>query len=292
MKKGIDVSEHNGVLDWVSIKASGISFAMIRASWGHFVEDAQLRRNVEQCVRVGMPYGLYHYSYASNDEEARSEATSFLQLSKQFNNRSYPLNLDMEDADGWKARNQVSDAQNLRTIQIFKDIIEGSQEYLTLYMSKSWFDRLRPLNRTLIDSLDAWLAHWGIASPSMDCGMWQYSSDGVVQGSSKRTDMNIAYKDYPSILSSMNQSQSPAIPEAPKEKEKYWKGMPLTCTGVWTSSTGGEWYPKEKLLYREGPYVIDEVFPGTIHPYRVIKGNTMIGYTNDLSIDSETTPAI
>ena len=45
----------------------------------------------------------------------------------------------MEDADGWKARNGVDDAQNLRTIKIFKDVIEGAGKYLTLYMSKSWF---------------------------------------------------------------------------------------------------------------------------------------------------------
>ncbi len=198
--KGIDVSEHNGVINWDKIKADGIEFAMIRASWGHFEEDKQLHRNVSECKRVGMPYGFYHYSYADNDANAKIEAQKFLKLCKEIGGYTYPLNLDMEDADGWKSRNGVGDSQNLRTIKIFKDVIESAGEYLTLYMSKSWFDRLRELDAKLIDSLDPWLAHWGITEPSMECGMWQYTSDGIVEGSSLRTDMNYAYKDYPTIL--------------------------------------------------------------------------------------------
>ena len=57
---GIDVSEHNGILDWDAIKKGGIEFAIIRSSWGHFEEDKQFRRNVRECERVKMPYGLYH----------------------------------------------------------------------------------------------------------------------------------------------------------------------------------------------------------------------------------------
>lgn len=99
---GIDISEHNGNVDMKKIKNSGVKFAIIRASWGHFQEDKQLRNNVKKCNDVGMNYGLYHYSYARNDAEAKQEAENFLALAKQFSGRSYPLVLDMEDADGWK----------------------------------------------------------------------------------------------------------------------------------------------------------------------------------------------
>lgn len=197
---GVDISEHNGNVDFNKMKQDGIKFVMLRASWGHFVEDVRVRENVKKCKEAGMPYGFYHYSYASNDTEAKTEAESFLNLCRSLGGYTYPLNLDMEDADGWKKNNGVGDAQNLRTIKIFKDVIEGAGEYLTLYMSKSWFDRLRAQNKALIDSIDAWLAHWGISEPSMSCGMWQYTSDGKVNGSSARTDMNYAYKDYPSLI--------------------------------------------------------------------------------------------
>ena len=212
---GVDISEHNGSVDISKMKADGIKFVMLRASWGHFTEDVRVRENVAKCKAVGMPFGFYHYSYADTDANARKEAESFLNLCRSLGGYTYPLCLDMEDADGWKARNRVGDAQNLRTIKIFKDVIEGAGEYLTLYMSKSWFDRLRGQNKELIDSIDAWLAHWGIAEPSMECGMWQYSSDGKVNGSSARTDMNYAYKDYPSLLGKLE--NKPVEPSAPVE---------------------------------------------------------------------------
>lgn len=205
---GVDISEHNGSVDFVRMKKDGVKFVMLRSSWGHFVEDKKVRENVTKCKAANLPYGFYHYSYASNDAEAYQEAKSFLTLCKTLGGYTYPLNLDMEDADGWKTKNGVTDAQNLRTILIFKNVIEGAGEYMTLYMSKSWFDRLQKLDKTLIDSIDPWLAHWGIKEPSMSCGMWQYSSDGIVDGSSKRTDVNWSYKDYPSILASMSNDKS------------------------------------------------------------------------------------
>lgn len=197
---GVDISEHNGNVDFAKMKASGVKYVMLRTSWGHFAEDKLIRRNVQKCKEAGLPYGFYHYSYAATDQNAKEEAAKFLALCNELGGYTYPLNLDMEDADGWKARNGVSDAQNLRTIKIFKDVIEGAGKYLTLYMSKSWFDRLRAKDKALIDSIDPWLAHWGIDKPSMDCGMWQYSSDGVIPGSSARTDVNWCYKDYPAII--------------------------------------------------------------------------------------------
>lgn len=205
---GVDISEHNGYVDFNKMKTDGVQFVMLRASWGHFVEDKLVRRNVEECKRIGLAYGFYHYSYADSNANAKIEATSFLSLCRELGGYTYPLCLDMEDADHWKANNGVGDRQNIRTIQIFKEVIEEAGEYLILYMSKSWFDRLRAQNTILIDSIDAWLAHWGIQEPSMNCGMWQYSSDGVIVGSSTRTDVNWCYKDYPAILAGMNNSST------------------------------------------------------------------------------------
>lgn len=212
---GVDISEHNGNVDFSKMKAAGVRFAMLRASWGHFNEDAKIRDNVKKCKKAGMPYGLYHYSYADTDANAKTEAQKFMALCRELGGYTYPLSLDMEDADGWKKENGVDDAQNLRTIQIFKDILEGAGAYMSLYMSKSWFDRLRPLNAKLIDSIDAWLAHWGVSEPSMPCGMWQYTSDGVVAGSSARTDMNYAYIDYPSVIAGLKNKTDEADDKTP-----------------------------------------------------------------------------
>ena len=272
---GIDVSEHNGVVNWEKIKASGVKFAMLRASWGHFAEDKQLRRNVAECKRVGMPFGLYHYSYADNEANARMEATRFLALARELGGYTYPLNLDMEDADGWKANNGVGDDMNIKTIRIFKEVIEGAGEYLTLYMSKSWFDRLRAKDGALIDSLDAWLAHWGIAEPSMPCGMWQYTSDGKVNGSSARTDMNYAYRDYPSILG--KKPSKPSKPTSPKPVgTKYKVGDVVNINGIYTSKDS-----TTKLRPAVSGGQITKIYEGANNPYLIGNGT---GFVNDSCI--------
>ncbi len=80
--KGIDVSYAQGNIDWAKVKASGVSFAMIRACYG-WDDDSQIdryfRANVQGCEAVGLPYGLYHYSYAQTPEDAEKEGAELLQ---------------------------------------------------------------------------------------------------------------------------------------------------------------------------------------------------------------------
>ena len=218
MIKGIDISEHNGNVDMTKIKNSGIEFVIVRSSWGHFTKDKQADNNVSKCNAIGMPYGLYHYSYATSEAEARTEAQEFLKLSKQYSGRSYPLVLDMEDADGYKKDRGIGFNQEIKFIKIFKEIIEDAGEYLMLYTNKDWYSHFIAIDKSLIDSLDLWLAHWGISAPSVSrAGIWQYSNVGKVTGSSANTDMNYAYKDYPTIIQNMKgNSMQKVITEAQK----------------------------------------------------------------------------
>lgn len=213
----VDISEHNGNVDIAKMKASGVQGVIIRSSWGHFVVDKQLANNVRKCKECGMPFGLYHYSYADTHQNAMIEAVEFNKLINQHK-PTLPVALDMEDADHWKEKNGVTDAMNLVTISVFKEVIEKSAgHYLMLYMSKSWFDRLTPLDPKLINSLDKWLAHWGIGSPSLECGIWQFSSKGQIAGSSARTDVNFCYKDYEKIIQDMyakRQNQAVTPPQS------------------------------------------------------------------------------
>ena len=70
-KIGIDVSKHNGTIDWNKVKASGIKFAMIRAGYGSSHIDEQFKRNVTECNRLEIPCGCYWFSYALNTDQAR-----------------------------------------------------------------------------------------------------------------------------------------------------------------------------------------------------------------------------
>lgn len=197
MLKGIDISNHNGTIDFNKVKSSGINFVLIRSSWGWFNEDTMFRANVNGCEAVGLPYGLYHYSYARNLNEAKIEADGLIRLAKSCN-PSYPLIIDMEDADDWKRDN--GNPSNDMYVQICEYICKKIEEagfYAMIYANKDWFTNR--LNDRRLDRFDKWLAHVYIPAPSMDCGIWQYTFKGKVNGISGDVDMNYAYKDYPSL---------------------------------------------------------------------------------------------
>ena len=191
--KGIDISAWNGNVDMKKIKADGVKFVMIRASYGNGHEDSQFRNNVKKCNDAGMPWGAYHYSYALNATEAKAEAKAFLKIVKSVTGRSYPLVVDIEDADKYKSKRGMTIKDEIPVIQAFKDVIGDD---LMLYCNLSYYNTLHKASPTLISSLDLWLAHWGVNEPGAKCDIWQYSSDGKVNGSSSRTDMDKCYTDY------------------------------------------------------------------------------------------------
>ena len=90
--RGIDVSEHNGKIDWEKVKSSGIDFAIIRCGYGMDLpkqDDKYWQYNVTECERLGIPYGVYIYSYADSTDRAASEADHVLRLLKGHT-PSYP----------------------------------------------------------------------------------------------------------------------------------------------------------------------------------------------------------
>ena len=98
-KYGIDVSEHQGLIDWEKVKISGeVDFVILRAGYGKEINqtDKQFERNYSECKRLGIPCGAYWYSYATTVDEAKQEAEVFLKAikGKQFN---YPVYFDLEE---------------------------------------------------------------------------------------------------------------------------------------------------------------------------------------------------
>lgn len=280
--KGIDVSEHNGVLNWQQIKDSGIQFAIIRCSWGHFTEDTMLRRNVSECERVGMPYGLYHYSYVSNQQEKASEAASLVNLIKQFK-PLYPVYIDMEDADGWKARMGVlnDNALHIEVCRYTCEAIQNANFYAGIYANLDWWTN--HLNSSTLDSYAKWLAQWASAPTyNKPFGMWQYTSDGSVPGSSARTDMNIAYVDYPTAikenhLNNSDGSVTPTPPPAPEPSGNYGVGDVVSFHTIYTSSTSTT--PLTPVITSG---TITQVIAGARNPYLINNGT---GWINDASIN-------
>ena len=213
MSKGIDVSAHQGNINWDAVKASGIDFAIIRISYGQNSVDSKAIRNIEECIRVGMPFGVYTYSYALNINNAINEANLVIKTLAPYKDKvRFPVIIDMEDADGYKRKYGMPSNDVLVSICEKECLMfEEAGYYAAIYASKSWFDT--KLNSSRLNRFDKWIAWWnkGASFDKNIYGLWQYTSTGSVNGISGNVDMNEAYKDYSSIINN-NSNSSPNTP--------------------------------------------------------------------------------
>ncbi len=279
MFKGIDVSNHNGVIDWEKVKAAGVDFAIIRIGYGSDIEsqdDVQAVRNMQECERLGIPYGVYLYSYALKIENAISEAEHALRVIKGF---APPLGVwfDMEDADGYKAGKGVNVYNERELItemcKTFCDKIAEAGYKTGVYANKNYFDNV--IIAEQVADYDKWLAHWGIDEPSMACLFWQYTSDGSVDGINGRVDMNYYYGELPDM-----QPDESAEPEEETEERvtKYGVGDVVSYHTIYTASTSDE--PLTPSI-KSG--TITRVLTDKPHPYLINDGT---GWVDDDCIES------
>lgn len=197
-KKGIDISHHQGEIDFNKLKGN-IDFAMVRTSYGSFYEDRKYKRNIKGLESIGVPYGLYHFSYATNIEDAKKEANGFINIIKKYN-PTYPVVIDIESS------NRTQSVNNNMLVDITDTIcsmIENAGYYVMIYANLDYLNG--KLNSSKLDRYDKWLAQW-TKSPTYNksFGIWQYSSKGSLPGINGNVDLNISYKDYPSIIGKKN----------------------------------------------------------------------------------------
>lgn len=193
MLKGIDVSEHQGVISWPQVKGN-IDYVILRVGYGDNIEnqdDKYWKRNADECAKLGIPFGVYLYSYATSVEQAKSEAEHVLRLVEGYK-LDYPVYLDMEDS----AQSNLSAATLGDIAETFADIIEGAGYWCGIYANLNWW------NNKLIDSRFArwtkWIAQYNdTCDYKGDYAMWQNTSKGSVNGISSDVDLNACYKDFP-----------------------------------------------------------------------------------------------
>lgn len=198
---GIDVSEFQGNVNWTQIKSQGIQFAMLRAGYGSGSIDPQFRKNAEECNRVGIPCGVYWFSYAYTPEMARREAEFCIETIEEFE-ISYPVCIDFEYASVRYAQSVgVTITRELATeiVEAFCSRVE-ELGYFAMYYSN-----LDYLNRYFAASLRPkyalWYAQYASAPDASGQAIWQYRDDGRLEGISGNVDMNIAYYDLASVIS-------------------------------------------------------------------------------------------
>ena len=193
---GVDVSDHQGTINWDAVKKDGIDFAIIRCGFGKddpSQDDKQFARNIAECERLNIPYGIYLYSYALNVEGAKSEAAHALRLIKGHN-PELGIWFDMEDADGYKARNGMPSNRTLVDMCItFCDIMKDNGYKTGVYANLNWLTT--KLNDSRLDTYNKWVAQWNATCTyTKKFVMWQYTSKGTVEGIKGPVDMDKYYK--------------------------------------------------------------------------------------------------
>ena len=216
----IDVSSWQGDVDWAKAKADGVEGAIIRLGygWGNYA-DAKAQRNINECKRLGIPFGIYWYSYAYDANCARAEgndvAAKLRQMGVSPNDLKYPVYYDLEKwtwaghtpptnpnvysgmADAWYGALQSAGYKNL-----------GVYSY-TSYLQG-------PLNNSSIYAKTRWVAQYGAqmgynAFGTNDRG-WQYTSSGHINGISGSVDMNaFGSKNYAQDSSVIDVRKMPVV---------------------------------------------------------------------------------
>ncbi|MBO4867876.1 MAG: hypothetical protein J5582_15150 [Ruminococcus sp.] len=218
--KGIDVSVHNGDIDWGKVKADGIDFAIIRAGFGRLEKqkDEKFEQNYAGAKATGIPVGAYWYSYAMTPEEAELEADVFLSVikGKQF---EMPVYFDLEE----KKQFDLGKEQVSAIMRAFLKKVESAGYFVGLYGSAS------SLTTHTADDIKSWytiwLAHWvDQTNYSGAYAVWQYSEKGKVDGISGNVDLDTCYKDFPTIikgkgLNGWGKATNPTTVEQPSESD-------------------------------------------------------------------------
>lgn len=220
MLKGIDVSEHQGVINWNEVK-NHIDFAMLRAGYGKNNIDKQFERNIKECNRLGIPVGIYWFSYALNEDMARQEAKYALVAVKDYR-LEYPISFDLEyDTLDYAKKNGINIDKRLATnmVKAFCSEIEAAKYYAMNYTNQDFINNHFYFNE--IERYCPWYAWYNKELDRSNVGMWQYSDKGTIpgiQGSS--VDLDYARVDFAKDIKNRHLNNIDNSSPAPKPSYK------------------------------------------------------------------------
>lgn len=197
--KGIDVSAWQGQIDWKTVAAYGMDFAILRITEAGNVTDKYFERNYTECQKYNIPTGVYKYSYAMTITEIQSEARKVVSV---LNGRElqYPVWLDLEHH-----KQRVLGAENIHKMtEAFEKIITAAGYKFGIYCNVDWYMNVICSH---LKKYDFWIARY----PANDDGWiqerlrpdfgvgWQYSSKAKIPGINGTVDRSVFYKDYKEV---------------------------------------------------------------------------------------------
>ena len=216
--KGIDISRAQEQFDFTAAASAGVKFVIIRAGI-RTDEDSYFRRNLSECLKRNIPYGLYWYFEATSDDAFKAELAA-CKKALQSLEPSYPVFFDMEEQ---AQIDKLTTAQ--RTDMALKFCTEMTAIGLPsgVYANPSWMENYYDKSR--LADVDVWLAHWTESpdNPSRyDYGqkMWQWGIDSIA---GKDVDGDICFVDYPAITSKWYRENCGDMPEKPDNPENLFK---------------------------------------------------------------------
>ena len=267
--KGIDVSKHQGTVNWSHVKADGVEFAIIRAGYGKQAsqKDTQFENNYAGCKSNGVPVGVYWYSYATTPDEARKEAAVCLSVikGKTF---EYPVYFDIEEpsvlAKGKAACTAIAKA--------FLETVEKAGYFMGIYSSKSHLESC--FTEELRTRYAVWVAHYGVDKTTYhgQYGIWQKSSTGKVSGIRGNVDMNECYTDYPAVIRKKGLNGFKAAQTATTAKPaqaKSWKKGQAVHIGSNVPLFANETTSTPAVRLTAGTYYIYDGVPCKLGRYRI-----------------------
>ena len=201
----IDVSGWQGDIDWAKAKADGVEGAIIRLGYGEGNNaDKKAQRNISECKRLGIPFGIYWYSYADTPALAKEEGTDVVAKLKQFgvnaSDLAYPVYYDLEKWT-WEGHQPPTDPNVYNNIvnNWYSALQSAGYKNLGVYSYTSYLQG--PLKHVDIYAKTTWVAQYGArmgfdSFPTNSRG-WQYTSSGQINGISGNVDMNaFGNKEY------------------------------------------------------------------------------------------------
>lgn len=233
MTYGIDVSKHQGMIDWSKVKTD---FAILRAGFGRYTsqKDPQFERNYAGAKAAGIPVGAYWYSYAKSAEEAHEEAKACLHVlkGKRF---EFPIYFDIEDS----TQEFLGKAVLTAMCEAFCDTLEKAGYFAGVYASTYWFTSKIDHAR-LAGKYTIWLADYRAGyNKTLKRDMHQYTSNGHVDGISGRVDRNTCTRDFPGIikkagLNGFDKADKPLAGENGAQAASYTREIGPAAREDWT----------------------------------------------------------
>jgi len=276
---GIDVSHYQGTIDWNTVK-SQIDYAILSVGYGDdytYQDDRQFKRNADECTRLGIPFGVYIYSYATTVEQAKSEANHVLRLVKGYK-LSLPVYYDLEDE---ATTGKCSNSQIADFAETFCNIIENNGYEVGIYANTYWFTN--KLTDIRFSKYSKWVAQYASSCTyNGNYSMWQYASDGKINGITGNVDVNYYYQSINNEVAATTSNEYEEFGTGYVQVDVLnIRDKPSTSGNIVGTYTKGETFKYNYVIVNEGyTWVRYTSFSGYIRYVAVVNNNSGEIYAN------------